>query len=79
MDKKLDYLLNEARFKKSDIVLFPNILGMSLEKMKKRIPELQSHGCSHTHILDMVYRIQRKYDAFLNAVKKQKYEKTGQK
>lgn len=76
MDEKLDYLLYEAGIQASEIVLFPNVLRMSMELMKKRIQELQLHGCPHSCILNVVCYSANLYSKWLSNFKENS-EKTG--
>lgn len=71
VDEKIDYLLNDAGMETSDIVIYPNVLLMPTEKMKKRIAELQSYGC-RCNILGIVCQSNETYKKFLIYLKEQR-------
>ncbi|KAH8335797.1 hypothetical protein KR074_006098 [Drosophila pseudoananassae] len=60
----LDYLLEEAKFSRTEIAQVPRILCHSLKTTKERMEELKSHGCRPSSLV-IVCRSRREYDKFL--------------
>lgn len=60
----LDYLLDEADFKRYEIANVIRILTHSKETTKKRIDELKSIGCRPS-TLTIVCRSQKEYSKFV--------------
>ncbi|KAH8240811.1 hypothetical protein KR026_005801 [Drosophila bipectinata] len=60
----LDYLLDEAKFSRTEIAQVPRILCHSLKTTKERMEELKSHGCRPSSLV-IVCRSRREYDKFL--------------
>lgn len=61
--------MNEAGITALEIIQSPYMLTKSLKTTKKRIQELQSHGCSRQFILSIVFQNSERYETFLARVK----------